>query len=263
MHNHVEQYRTLFERIRGLRDFHPSPEVNAAFGALVRFAQTPVADNELDHLLSDPFVQATLGTLQQYALQAETCLEYHWAEQLAGGDPERMRAFPYFQNYALLINQEIACLRMFLPDPKRVLFVGAGPMPISPLLLQQGLQAKVTCMDISMKACAYHEHFTDHPALQSECSDICTVQDLSGYDVIMLAALVGESEAQKLEILRHLFAHMLPGQILLLRNSEGMKKILYPAVECSKVQALGRNTLLLHFAPQNEVINATSLFRRV
>lgn len=260
----IQKYRNLLERIEALPNMHPSPLVNAVFSDLVAFAQQDISDKDMEAFLHDPYVMETLDRLQSHALRAETCLEFHWTERLAGLELEAMRAFPYFQNYALLIEQEIECLRMFVQEPRHILFVGAGPMPLSPLLLQAALQTQVTSMDMSWEACAHHKRVQEvHPHFQSVCSDICAVRDFREYDIIMLAALVGENEQQKLQIVDHLFSHMTPGQILLLRNSAGMKKILYPSVSCEHVQELGGNKLLLHYAPQNAVINATSLFMKV
>jgi hypothetical protein len=57
--------------------------------------------------------------------------------------------------------------------------------------------------------------------------DLLHHHDLDAYDLVILAALVGE----KPRCLRHLAAHLGPGTTVVARSAHGLRTLLYPAVE--------------------------------
>lgn len=64
--------------------------------------------------------------------------------------------------------------------------------------------------------------------------------DLYKFDVVCLAALVGETQCQKQQILARVVQSMRPGAMMLLRSAHGLRSLLYP-VSCHLpfVPALG------------------------
>ena len=55
--------------------------------------------------------------------------------------------------------------------------------------------------------------------------------DLYGFDVVFLAALVGQTQIQKQKILECVTRQMRPGAMVVLRGAQGLRSLLYP-VSC-------------------------------
>jgi hypothetical protein len=82
--------------------------------------------------------------------------------------------------------------------------------------------------------------------------------DLGGYDVVILAALVGASGPEKRAVLGHLAASMSPGAVLLARSARGMRSLLYPAIEPAALDGFELQAVV---HPVDEVVNSVVLAR--
>jgi hypothetical protein len=98
-------------------------------------------------VLSHPSINPLLPSLRRICASAESCLELHWAEHILAGDPTqedvlaRLRSFPYYDNYEELTRLELcAILSATKTAPRRVAFIGSGPLPLTSLCLLQALK---------------------------------------------------------------------------------------------------------------------------
>lgn len=104
----------------------------------------------LSQVLSNPSVKAILPSLRGICAQAESCLELHWAEHVlaaakSGGSPDevhaRLQTFPYYENYQELTRLELcAIFSATKMAPRRIAFIGSGPLPLTSLCLLQALK---------------------------------------------------------------------------------------------------------------------------
>lgn len=71
-------------------------------------------------------------------------METHWSTQIATTGPASrpgetlalLRSFPYFQNYVELARLELCALRAVEPQtPRRIAFLGSGPLPLTSICL--------------------------------------------------------------------------------------------------------------------------------
>jgi len=207
----VAEIEALAARLEALTDLRPRPEVNRAFDDLVHLVLTTPDANALDN----PVVQRLRPRLQELSARGEHELERAWsaADDIAG--------FPYLDHYRQLVAAELAAVG---PAPQRVLFVGSGPLPLSPMLLaDHGLT--VDALDVDPDAVAAAEKVANN--VRFRVGNLLHQHDLAGYDLVVLAALVTEKD----RCLRHLAQRLVPGTLVAARSALGLRTLLYPSVE--------------------------------
>ena len=98
--------------------------------------------------------------------------------------------------------------------PRSVLFIGSGPLPFTSMLLAERHGLTVTNIDIDEEACDSARTLARRIGLSDKLSfiraDAMSYPDLSEFDCVFLAALVGMNKREKGRLLRHLCASMRP-----------------------------------------------------
>lgn len=211
----VEAIEALATRLEALApDLSPRPEVDGVFDHLVDLVLTA----EDAAVLDDPVVRRLRPRLQELSAQGEHQLELAWARRVAAGDD--IAGFPYLDHYRQLVAAELAAVG----TAPRVLFVGSGPLPLSPMLLaQHGLA--VDALDVDPEAVTAARKVTKD--VRFRVGDLVHHHDLAGYDLVVLAALVTGKD----RCLRHLAARLPPGTTVVARSAHGLRTLLYPEVE--------------------------------
>ena len=265
--------RTLEELHRQLAvrsDLRPCPEVDRLFGDLVGLVLATAPDDEA-RLLDDAGVLAIRGALHALCSEGEYQLELAWARRIVASPSPRdeLERFPYVGNYRQLTRMELDLLATVADCPaRRVAFVGSGPLPLSSLLVAAELGVPVDNVDCDAEAIALGQRVAAAlgpapvPApvpvpLTFRRADVADV-DLGGYDVVILAALVGGSGPEKRAVLGHLAASMSPGAVLLARSARGMRSLLYPAIEPAALDGFELQAVV---HPVDEVVNSVVLAR--
>ncbi|MBI4943384.1 MAG: nicotianamine synthase, partial [Actinobacteria bacterium] len=153
--------------------------------------------------------------------------------------------------------------------PGRVCFVGGGPLPLSALLLHRTTSAHVRVVDHDPTAVDLANRLLD--ALGAGDGVRCVPADASsgtglaaataGCDLVVVAALVGLTPEAKRRVLGTLAGVLAPGTWVLLRSADGLRTLLYPAVDVGDVRRCGFTPeLLVH--PLGEVVNSVLVARR-
>ena len=220
----VERIEALAARLERLAvDLRPRPEVDRTFSDLVDLVLTTPPDDAAA-ALAHPVVRRLRRRLGALAGDGEHQLELAWARRVAAGAD--LPGFPYLDHYRLLVEAELAALAAAGTVPRRVLFVGSGPLPLSPMLLA-GHGLEVDALDRDPDAVAAAEPVAAG-AVRFHVGNLLHHHDgLAGYDLAVLAALVGEKE----RCLRHLAAHLPPGATVVARSARGLRTLLYPRAE--------------------------------
>lgn len=160
-----------------------------------------------------------------------------------------------------------------LPPVRKMAFLGSGPTPFSALCFRERLdpEAQIVNIDRSVEAITHGrqvaealgetfcgnmsfvraEVTADTPTPSSSDDDasvpaspdsnnvceILSLPDMSDFDLIHFAALIGETEKDKQDLLIAVVKAMKSGALLMLRSTDSLRKLLYPKmdVECWEV----------------------------
>ena len=203
------------------------------------------------------------GGLRRLCAEGETQLERDWASRIAtAADPGgTLAGFPYLDNYRRLVRLEVDALgRTARRQVRRVAFLGSGPLPLSALLLARALAVPVDAVDHDPGAVAAGRLVA--AALGDDRVTFVRAGagqlDLAAHDVVVLAALVGESRAEKRAVLRHLAAAMAPGAVLLARSARAARTLLYPPVDARDLQGFALQSVI---HPVDDVVNSVVVAR--
>lgn len=230
----------------------PCAEVDALFGELVRLVAAVPPGSVL------PECRRHGPVLRRLCAEGEQQLELVWARRIAtASDPDGCLAgFPYLDNYRRLARLELDTLaRVASRRPRRVLFVGAGPLPLSALLMADALGVPVDAMDRDPAALdAGRQVLAALRAgrVRSVAGDAMTA-DVAGYDLVMVAALVGSTPGAKEAVLQRLARAMTPGSVLLVRSARAARTLLYPPVEPAHLKGFAVHAVV---HPVDDVINS-------
>lgn len=252
----------LYGRLADRSDLRPGPEVDELFGSLVRLVlATPAGD--ADDLLADPAVAAVRPGLHALCSTGEYEMELSWARRIAASATphDELERFPYTGNYRQLSRMELDLLATVVDRPvRRVAFVGSGPLPLSSVLAATELGVPVDSFDRDPEAVALARRVVAALGLGGLAFHLADVADadLGAHDVVVLAALVGATAADKRAVLRRLAATMAPGAVLLARSARGLRSLLYPAIEPGALEGFELQAVV---HPTDEVINSVVLAR--
>ncbi|TXG60998.1 hypothetical protein EZV62_012361 [Acer yangbiense] len=179
-----------------------------------------------------------------------------------------LNLFPYYGNYIKLANLEYGILsENGVVQPKKVAFVGSGPMPLTSIIMASqhmksthfdNFDIDEVANDVARRIVASDAELEKRMKFVSR--DIMDVKNKLGeYDSIFLAALVGMSKEEKMKILGHVRKYMKEGGALLVRSAKGARAFLYPVVEENDLLDF---ELLSIFHPTNDVINSVVLVHK-
>ncbi|XP_019186271.1 PREDICTED: nicotianamine synthase-like [Ipomoea nil] len=265
----VQKICELYDEISRLENLKPSEDVDTLFTQLVH---TCIPPNPIDVSKLCSKIQEMRSNLIRLCGEAEGLLESHYSTILASlPDPlKNLSLFPYFNNYLKLSLLEFDLLSRHYSGgaPRRLAFVGSGPLPLSSIVL-------ATC---HLTATDFHNYDIDpaanamaarlvgsDPGLSGRMffhtADIMGVTcDLKEYDVVFLAALVGMDKEEKERAIDHLAKYMAPGSLLVVRSAHGARAFLYPVVEPCDLRGF---EVLTVYHPTDDVINSVIVARKM
>ncbi|KAJ0561280.1 putative nicotianamine synthase [Helianthus annuus] len=204
--------------------------------------------------------------------EAEGHLEAHFSTILGSFKNPllHLTMFPYYSNYLKLNRLEYNILIQHYSTtqaPKRVAFVGSGPLPLTSIVLASYYIKEATFhnydIDSLANSMASHLVASDDDLstrMVFHTADIMDVtNELQNYDVIFLAALVGIDVDEKVKVIQHLAKYMAPGAILMLRSAHGARAILYHVVDPQVLKGLD---VLSIYHPDDDVINSIVISRK-
>ncbi|KAK8105764.1 uncharacterized protein PG998_003764 [Apiospora kogelbergensis] len=285
----VNRVVEIHARIQGLADLRPSEVTNSLFGDLVSQCCEIRDAGTISQVLASCKLRAILPSLQDLCSQAESCLESHWACHISQGqDPAEtqrlLETFPYYDNYEELTRLELCAMRSAgLTRPRKIAFVGSGPLPLTPICLLKALKEDtlfdcaspkedrqgpvIINIDRNEKAVATASNLIGRlgisPNEMQHCCDSADseAQNLSSCDVVYLAALVGVTQLEKEQIALSIAARMRPGALLVIRSSWGLRRCLYPEFDATTSNLRGKLEVALVVHPYGKVVNSVIVTR--
>lgn len=263
----IEKVCEIYENLSRLENLNPSEHVNSLFSQLVHICKQQC---HMDITKLSDRVQDIRSKLIKLCGKAEGLLESHFSTIIGSHENplHHIRLFPYYSNYLKLSKLEFSMLsKPCTKVPKRIAFVGSGPLPLTSIILATKY-LRTTCfhnydIDPSANSKALQLISSD-PELSKRMffhtANIMNVSiGLKEYEVVFLAALVGMHKEEKVQVINHLAKHMAPGAFLLLRSAHGPRAFLYPVINPSDLQGF---EVLQVFHPTDEVINSVIIARK-
>lgn len=262
-----DEITAIVDRLTGLPDLEPGPDVNRLLSRLVRLCvEVPGAAGS--RVVSDPAIAPLVPGLRRLCGRAEYLLERHWARSVAsaGDPPGRLAAFPYRANYEQLTELELHLLAGVgcdLSRLERICFLGGGPLPLSALLLGRRLDVRIDVVDRDREASSLAEEVIGRLQLSHRLhtwtAEALEFPLVAECDVLVLAALVGDTQGDKRRLLADLAERVRPGALLVVRGAHGLRTLLYPAVDVTDLEGWAP-LALAH--PFTEVVNSVLVARR-
>lgn len=270
----IDEITHLHYQLGQIESLKPSEHVNALFTKLVTISTFQYDDNTISEVLNNTHVRALIPTLRTMASQGEYFLELTWANNLVhqerdynyDGKPDLSR-FVYYQNYVDLVKLELHALHGVGARLNNIVFIGSGPLPLSPILMYQSLptstimhnidrdQDSITISNKLLEKLNISHGFHQHVMNAVDYSEF----DKS--DVVILGALVGENSTEKMTFLKSIGSKMKSGSFLMARSAHSLRKLLYPSLEPYQVNGCGFETVLvLH--PYNDVVNSVLIAKK-
>ncbi len=154
------EVRELHAALAARPSLVPGPGTDELFGRLVSLAIDPEAARDAEAVLADPLVAPILPGLRRLCADGEFELERSWARRVIGHPDPRaeLARFPYHRNYRDLTRLEHhAVAGLTDRPPRRVLFIGSGPLPLTSLLLAEHHGCRVDNLDVEPAATALGE----------------------------------------------------------------------------------------------------------
>ncbi|MEJ2887171.1 nicotianamine synthase family protein [Actinomycetospora aeridis] len=266
-HTLLAEILALHDALAAAPSLEPGPGTDALFTRLVGLAVAPRPGHVVEAVLDDPELAGRLPDLRARCADGEYALERSWARRvLAAPDPAaELEGFPYLQNYRDLTRIEYHAVAGHAPlAPRRALFVGSGPLPLSALLLARH-GVTVDAVDVDPEAVALGGAVAR--ALGDDVTvshgDVLGLDDLAGYDLVCVAALVGLAPDDKAAALAHVRSRMRPGATVLARSAHSLRGLLYPVLDVAgdDPDGLGGLEPLAVLHPHTDVVNSVVLAR--
>jgi nicotianamine synthase len=213
-------------------DLFPRQSVNHLFEELIGCGR----NNEK---VEAQWLLANRAVFNQLCAEGEALLEKYWVEKfLLKGDLQigDLREFQYFQNYEGLSEWEIDLIVKYSQNfPKKILLVGSGSLPLSAILMSWKAGVSVECWDCDSAAVEKSVELVKRLGVEDRITvklkDFFLEKDFKNFDLVLMAALVGINELDKIKVVKHLEKYLLDGQVVLLRTVEKLKTLFYQPVE--------------------------------
>ncbi|KAH7374202.1 Nicotianamine synthase [Cadophora sp. MPI-SDFR-AT-0126] len=265
----------------------PGDEVDRLFVELVGLCIKTISEIVTNKVLNDPRIVSIFPSLHKLCSTAECHLESHWANYISGDLSStseevfnRLLEFPYYANYTSLTRMELSALTSLLtptcPPLLKFAFIGSGPLPLTSLCIYQTASSfthpsHLTTVDIQVEVL----NIDMNPAAISESRRLCELLcpsaggmkfqccpatapelDLSAFDVVYLAALVGSTQAEKEDLLESVVGRMREGAYLVVRSAERLRRVLYAEFDPTSEKVLKCLDICLAVHPYNNVVNS-------
>jgi hypothetical protein len=242
-----------------------NPVINDMLSALVRGVLEGCPPDDVKDVLNDPGVRAIRGELIERLAVAEGEMERFWGAMLcarASLAAADFADFTYWDCYRHLVGAELGNLPpggFDLGKGQSIAFVGAGPLPLSAIIMHLSTGWKITCIDRDPQACSLACKLCRKAGLIGiDIACACGAgYDYTKHPVVFIASLVSE-KAKVMQCVREKCPHAVVG----LRSAEGLCSLLYEPVDEAELAEMGCG-FLGRTVYNSQVINTTLFYEAV
>jgi hypothetical protein len=259
-----------------------NPQLNAVLFDFVHETMRPRHGDEVATILDDPRIRAVAPSLRRLLGQAEYEMERYSAAAMTGAidksEANRRYAsyaeFIYRGHYEALVDNELQSMRWQANAPsldsssESVAFAGAGPLPISAIMLHKRTGWPVTCIDRDAEACRLGRqvirHLTAHePGYESLDSNVRYVHaagadhDYSTHPVVFVASLIEKKDS----VVSRILQTSQTAVITIIRSAEGLGSLIYQPEDGVATRAEYNLHLTGKSAASPRTINTSLIYR--
>ncbi|TGO43357.1 hypothetical protein BHYA_0002g01620 [Botrytis hyacinthi] len=258
---YIQKILSLHTQLSQLTDLSPSPVTNVLFSELVGTCITIVPD------------------LNSKLYPAHRILS----------------TFPYDKNYEHLTRFELAAISstgFTLSPSTNIAFIGSGPMPLTSLCILSALSSNHMTYNITPTLSnssisptpQYPTTITNidsNPLANTQAQALCKSLgglpstgmkfitslagsndlDLSSYEIVWLAALVGGTQEDKESILQNVVGKMGKGSLLVMRGAWGLRSVLYCDFDVTTPAVTEYLDICVRMDPFGDVVNSVIVGR--
>jgi len=243
--------RSLRQAIRATDSSFPGLHENIVALEQLVFSEDP-ASPETALALSEMTAEERLELNNAYCAW-ETQLECQYAEDILSGRETTLDNYFLNKRFERLVNRELSLLDG--DPPRKILFVGSGPLPISAFHIQRATERPVDCLDRNPAAVEISRQVIEKLGLTDSVrvfNGLGESFNISDYDLILIALLA----KPKRRILRNLRKKAAPGCRILCRTAFSLRTLVY---EPTPEIALGGFQLLAQQIAEGEQTISTFL----
>jgi len=254
--------------LRQERDLSPRNSlINETLSNLVWHVQQTYSLEEQSYILQHPDVQHIKAGLLSKLSKAETEMEFYYARQFVD-EPyltvKHLEQFIYWEHYSLLLETELegaskSQISLELPIEESVAFVGAGPFPISAILLHLRTGLNITCVDCDEDAYNLSRKLIKKLDLDKSVKVVLAKGEYYNYvnhPIVFVASLVGTKE----DVMKTVFETR-KDAVCAVRTVEGVRTLLYEPVDELNMRNLGY-TLIGRTHANEQIINSTLFYTK-
>ncbi len=247
----------IFHKILNLKSLKPSKETNEAFSELVRYSENSFNKVNLNEL--------EIFKLRKLSSEAEYEMEVHWADKIikSKNPNDELKKFWYYKNYEDLVTLEHINIISINKKVKKVLFVGGGPLPLTAIVLATKYNKDCIVLEKDELSFLKSSELISKLKLDKQIKIINIKAEnynaYNEYDLIYLAALVGENEKSKTKTVNYIYKRLCNKSLFLCRSSHGSRKIIYNPINKNIFKKLKP---LLEVRPYSSIINSFFILQK-
>lgn len=218
---------------------------------------------EVQAVLSSEYIQAHQRQLQDKLSEAEFLTELSDSRQACQTKDsvlDAVKSLPNWPVYIALVKRELDALRRFTDTSRQterspIVFVGSGPMPLSPMILHLFSGVEVVCLEKDIVAYEASRTLLEHMEFAAKVRVVLENGanfDYGSYNRIFVASLVRNKQAVLEQISR-----TASDSLIAMRTAEGMKQIMYEAIDEEDLRSQGWHIVGRTQPDEGLVINST------
>ena len=183
-----------YENLKNEKDLSPRNSiVNESLSNLVCAANKAY---EPKICIDCPNASSVVKDFRKICARSECEMEKYWADHYNNYETltyQDLESFWYFDNYEVIADKEVNLIKKFVEnlESKKLVFVGAGSLPLTALIMHVKHGLNVTLVDYDQQAVENAKKIVNALGLdiQVECCDFFSC-DLTRFDFVFLASLV-------------------------------------------------------------------------
>jgi len=263
--------REVNELLQKETDLSPGNQlVSSTISHLMLRLRSHYVPEEVQSVLNNEYIRMNQQQLQDKLAEAEFLVELSDSRdigQLEGAVLDSLTRLPNWNVYESLVSQELQMLHQLIGQGKEgftykspIIFVGSGPLPISPIILNLFGDVEVICVEMDAAAYGASCFLLEYLGLESKVTVVLgngSEFDYSSYDRIFVASLV----RNKQEVLDQI-SRTSTNPLVAVRTAEGMRRIMYEAIDESQLSKQGWRILGRTSPKESLVINSTLFLER-